>query len=68
MLVIKDTKRKITFVVDEDVYDKIQLLASESHRSMSNYCSLVLTDYVSKKKISQMKLITKRKKKEPTNV
>lgn len=46
---IKDNKRKITFIVDEDVYDKIQLLATESHRSMSNYCSLVITSHVTKK-------------------
>ena len=41
-------KRVFTLRLEDDVYDKIGLLATKSHRSMTNYIEYVLLEHISK--------------------
>ena len=41
-------KRVFTLRLDDDVFDKIGLLATKEHRSMTNYIEFVLLEHINK--------------------
>ncbi len=43
---MKPLKQKVSITLDEDVIEKIKLLAEDDDRSFSQYINLVLKEYV----------------------
>lgn len=43
---MKPLKKKVSITLDEDMIEKIKLLAEENDRSLSQYINLVLKDYL----------------------
>lgn len=45
---MKPLKQKVSITLDEDVIEKIKVLAEECDRSFSQYVNLVLKEYLKK--------------------
>lgn len=48
---MRPLKRKISITVDEDVLERIRVLADNNDRSLSQYINLVLKEHLKKDKI-----------------
>ena len=46
---MKPLKQKVSITLDEDLVEKLKVLAEESERSFSQYINLVLKKYVNQK-------------------
>lgn len=47
---MKPLKQKVSITLDEDVIEKVKILAEECDRSFSQYINLVLKEHLSQKK------------------
>lgn len=46
---MKPLKRKVSITLDEDLIDKLRLLAEEDDRSLSQYINLIVREHVREK-------------------
>ena len=49
MVVLKPLKKKVSITLDEDIIEKVKILAEDCDRSFSQYVNLVLKRYLSEK-------------------
>ena len=45
---MKPLKKKVSITLDEDIIEKVKLLAEDQDRSFSQYVNLVLKEYIRK--------------------
>ncbi len=45
---MRPLKRKISITIDEDVLEKLKILAEDDDRSLSQYINLILKEHLSK--------------------
>jgi len=43
---VKPLKKKVSITLDEDIIEKVKLLAEDQDRSFSQYVNLVLKEYI----------------------
>ncbi len=48
---MKPLKKKVSLTLDEDVIEKLKVLAEDCDRSLSQYINLVLKEYLKSKNI-----------------
>ena len=49
VVVLKPLKKKVSITLDEDIIEKVKILAEDCDRSFSQYVNLVLKRYLSEK-------------------
>ncbi len=50
VVVLKPLKKKVSITLDEDIIEKVKILAEDCDRSFSQYVNLVLKRYLSEKR------------------
>lgn len=49
--ILKETKKKISFYIEEDYYAKLKYLAYRDYRSVPKYAEMIVANYISQQPI-----------------